>query len=68
MIFVFKTTVSTKSQVKQLGLHISKLLPGGKWNFDLEDCDRILRIDSEKNIALEIKALLNIHKFDCEEL
>jgi hypothetical protein len=53
MIFVFKTTVSTKSQVKQLGLHISKLLPGGKWNFDLEDCDRILRIDSEKNIALE---------------
>ncbi len=68
MIFVFKTSVKTKTQVKKLKRHIDKLLPAEKWNFDLEDCDNILRIDSEKNIALKIKEVLTIHKFYCEEL
>jgi hypothetical protein len=68
MIYVFKTSVNTKRQVKKLEPHINKLLPAEKWNFDLSDCDRILRIDSEENIVLKITGLLNIHQFDCEEL
>jgi hypothetical protein len=68
MIFVFKTSVKTKTQVRQLKPHINNILPGEKWNFDLEDCDKILRIDSEENKVLEIVGLLNIHKFYCEEL
>ena len=55
-------------QVKKLKLHIDKRLPKAKWNFDLEDCDKILRIDSEENIISAIKDLLHIHKFYCEEL
>ena len=68
MIFVFKTSVKTKMQAKKLKPHIDEILPKAKWNFDLEDCDKILRIDSEENIVLKIIDLLNIHKFDCEEL
>lgn len=68
MIYVFKTSVKTKNQVKKLKPHLQKILPNEKWNFDLEDCDRILRIDSDENIVLKITDLLNIHKFDCEEL
>ena len=68
MIFVFKTSVKTKMQTKKLKLHIDKIVPNAKWNFDLEDIDKILRIDSEENIALRIINLLNIHKFHCEEL
>jgi len=68
MIYVFKTSVKTKSQVKKLQPHINKVVPGEKWNFDLEDCDKILRIDTEENIVLKITGLLNIHKFYCEEL
>ena len=68
MIFVFKTSVQTKMQAKRLRPHINKILPNEKWNFDLEDCDKILRIDCEKNIVLKIKDLLNNHKFNCEEL
>jgi hypothetical protein len=37
-------------------------------NFDLADCDKILRIDSEENIVFKITGLLNIHQFNCEEL
>jgi hypothetical protein len=68
MIYVFKTVVKTKKQVKKLKPHINKIVPSEKWNFDLEDCDKILRIDCEENIVLKIVELLNIHKFNCEEL
>ncbi len=69
MIYVFKTSVKTKNQVKALKPHMNKLLRDEKWNFDLEDCDKVLRIDNEeKNITSEIIDLLNIHQFTCEEL
>jgi hypothetical protein len=68
MIFVFKTSVKTKMQIKKLKPHIEKRLPKTKWNFDLNDCDKILRIESEENIVLPIMDLLAIHKFNCEEL
>jgi len=68
MIYVFKTTVKSKYQVKKLKPDINKILPNEKWNFDLEDCDKILRIDSDENIVLKIKDLLSIQKFQCEEL
>ncbi len=68
MIYVFKTFVKTKKEVKRLKPHINKIVPSKKWNFDLEDCDKILRIDCEENIVLKIVDLLNIHKFNCEEL
>ena len=68
MIFVFKTSVKTKMQIKKLKAHIDKILPKGKWNFDLEDIDKILRIDSEENIVLIVIDLLSIHSYSCEEL
>ena len=68
MIFVFKTSVKTKMQVKKLKPHIDERLPKTKWNFDLADIDKILRIDSEENIVLRIIDLLNIHSYSCEEL
>ena len=68
MIYIFKTSVKTKLQVKNLKAHINQILPNEKWNFDLEDCDKILRVDCEEDIVLKIIDLLNIHKFNCEEL
>jgi hypothetical protein len=68
MIYVFKTSVKTKLQAKKLKPHINRIIPKAKWNFDLEDCDKILRIDSNENIVLQIKSLLKSHKLDCEEL
>ena len=68
MIYVFKTVVKTKTQVKKLKPLINQIVPSDKWNFDLEDCDKILRIDCEENIVLKIVDLLNNHKFNCVEL
>jgi hypothetical protein len=68
MIFVFKTSVKTKMQLKKLKPHIDRVLPNAKWNFDLADIDKILRVDSEEYIVLEIIDMLNTQNFRCEEL
>ena len=68
MIFVFKTSIKTKMQLKKLKLDIDMMLPNAKWNFDLKDCDNILRIDSEENVVFKIIDLLNFHNHSCEEL
>ena len=68
MIYIFKTSVKTKNEAKSLKPHIDKILPNAKWNFALDDCDKILRVDSEENVVLKIIGLLNVHKYSCEEL
>ena len=68
MIYVFKTSVKTKMQIKKLKPHINKILSKAKWNFDLEDCDKILRIDSQCNIVSTIINLIKRHNHDCTEL
>ena len=68
MIFVFKTSVKSKIQIKKLKPHIEQKLPNAKWNFDLQDHDKILRIDTNEDVVLTIKKLLKSHNFYCEEL
>lgn len=68
MIFVFKTSVKTNRQLQLLKTHINNTLPNAKWNFDLDDVDKILRIESDDNIASIIIALLQKHNYSCEEL
>jgi hypothetical protein len=68
MIFVFKTSVKAKRQVKQLKPHLDTTLSFAKWNFDLSDIDHILRVASDAPIALDVIALLQVHNYSCEEL
>lgn len=68
MIYVFKTSVKNKTQIKKLKPYPDSNLQDIKWNFDLEDCDSILRIVSKKNICKKVNNLLNSFYFDCIEL
>ena len=68
MIYVFKTSVKTRLQAKGLKPDLDKFLPSAKWNFDLHDCDKILRIDSDENIVMSIIDVLRKHHYKCEEL
>ncbi|TDW47291.1 hypothetical protein EV144_105310 [Flavobacterium sp. 270] len=65
MVYVFKTSVDTKSKLESAVIVLNNLLPSIKWNFDLEDCDNILRIESEIEIT---DLILNNGIFDCIEL
>jgi hypothetical protein len=68
MIYVFKTSVKTKKAVIQLSPLLNKLLSESIWSFDLQDCDRILRINCQPEIKQEVIKLLQDNGFDCEEL
>jgi hypothetical protein len=68
MIEVFKTNVQ---EVEQSQMIVQKLLehfPNSAINFDLEDCDKILRIHSLSISNRKIIALLNALGFYCEAL
>lgn len=65
---VFKTDVQKVWQAEKIIGVLRQLFPGSRINFDLEDCDKILRVEG-KNICLEkIKALLNGSGFLCTVL
>jgi len=47
MVEVFKTDVSTEAAAKSLLAQIHQTFDEYKANFDLDDCDQILRIECE---------------------
>lgn len=65
MIYVFKTSVDSQTKFESASALLDQLLPESQWNFDLEDCDNILRVDSELNVA---ELLQNNAIFECIEL
>lgn len=50
---VFKTNVPDKEVADKLICDLSLLIPQSKINFDLTDCDRILRIESISDIHIQ---------------
>lgn len=68
MIYVFKTSVETQEDILTLAYDLNAHCNPGKWNFDLQDCDRILRIDTPTGSAQSIIGLLKGKGFECEEL
>lgn len=68
MVLVFKTNVDSPLKVKRIAPKLNRLFPKVKWNFDLEDCDRILRLESDNDIIKEIVLLMKVLGFKCEAL
>lgn len=50
MVEVFKTNVTTQKQAKKVLYRLKQNLPNYKINFDLEDCDNILRVQFSNGI------------------
>lgn len=70
MIEVFKTNVKLKKDAKRILSLLDSKLKNHKINFDLSDCDKILRVENNINtinISL-IKRLLLHEGFLCEVL
>jgi hypothetical protein len=68
-VLVFKTSIYRKSDIKRIRPLLEKEIKmKGKWNFDLQDCDKILRIEGEGIEAYKVISLLSSAGFACEEL
>jgi hypothetical protein len=68
MVEVFKTNVKKINEAKKLIDDLRQFFPGSKINFDLQDRDKVLRIDGYNNISAEVIHALTSKGFVCEEL
>lgn len=68
MILVFKTTVDSPAEISFLKPYLDKIDAIQKWNFDLWDCDKILRIDGPAEVSSTVIHTLNRYGFHCVEL
>lgn len=68
MISVFRTSVNTKRKTRLLQPYLDSLTAIRQWNFDLEDRDNILRIDSKSQVSVIVIGILNRLGFECVEL
>ncbi|NCD69563.1 hypothetical protein [Mucilaginibacter agri] len=65
MVEVFKTNVKRQAQAKSLIALLRQYFPHSQINFDLDDCDKILRIQGDGFCPLKIAQLVNDKGFEC---
>ena len=68
MIEVFKTNVQETQQSNMIVEKLLEHFPNSIINFDLEDCDKILRIHASSISNNTIINLMNSFGYQCEEL
>lgn len=68
MITVFKTNVSTDNELNVISPLLNSQFKEIKWNIDLWDSDKILRVDSPRDWTKEITELFNSIGLRCINL
>ncbi|NBA77310.1 hypothetical protein GOQ04_17275 [Emticicia sp. ODNR4P] len=68
MVFVFKTNISNRWQTRRLRKQFEEQLQVSYSSFDLEDCDKVLRIESSFEVTNQVIQLMQENGFFCEEL
>ena len=68
MIEVFKTNVQKVSQAKKLIDLLLQHFPNSKINFDLKDCDRVLRVEGVNFMVEKVMMLVKERGFVCKVL
>ena len=67
-ILIFSTSVEKPEQVNEVKPLLTSVPAISGWNFDLEDCDNILRIEANDISPRYIESLLEAAGFSCREL
>ena len=70
MVKVFKTDIDNRTKAENIVHEIRQVQPGSDPSIDLEDCDRVLRIEIKKEEvnAAVIKTILNSYGYTMEPL
>lgn len=68
MVEVFKTNVREAGEADKVIALLLHHFPGSKINFDLQDCDKVLRVEGSGFAAADIIALVSGRGFFCRAL
>ncbi len=67
-ILVFKTNVTSRKKVSMLAPLLTSFPTISQWSFDLEDRDKVLRVESAETNPGLVESLLIAAGFNCREL
>jgi len=68
MVEVFKTNVRSTRKAKLIVQKLAEEFPNHKINFDLSDCDRILRVQGNNILEGKIISIVTSLNYNCEVL
>jgi hypothetical protein len=68
IVEVFKTNVNEVEPSEMLIRQLLDHFPESRVNFDLDDCDKILRIEAKVILPEKIVEVLNANGYSCEIL
>lgn len=67
-VLIFKTNIRYRKHINAIEPHITNLPGIIKWNVDLKDVDKILRIETLDLHPAKIEGLVKSAGYNCEEL
>jgi len=67
-ILVFSTSVSDRRQINEVSPLLTAIKAIKDWNFDLEDCDHVLRVVANNISPRYIESVIQTAGFNCVEL
>ncbi len=68
IVEVFKTNVLKEDEAKDLIAKLSSHFPQCRINFDLQDCDKILRVEGKQILPEKIVEVINGNGYQCNVL
>jgi hypothetical protein len=68
MIEIFKTNVETADDASAIVQKLLVHFPDSRINFDLQDCDKILRVEGKTFSTDQVVMLVSQNGFHCEIL
>ncbi|MCB0490411.1 MAG: hypothetical protein R2820_07055 [Cyclobacteriaceae bacterium] len=67
-IFVFRTNLNSVADIEAISHLMDKSASVLNWSVDIEDIDKVLRIESLREHANEIIEMVRLAGYQCEEL
>lgn len=67
-ILIFKTNLLNTAMVDRAKPLLQNISGIQRWNVDIQDCDKILRIESNSLSARQVENILQNAGYYCEEL
>jgi hypothetical protein len=68
MVEVFQTNVHESSQARELVALLRPHFRGSKINIDLDDCDKVLRVEGKEILVEKVIGLVTGYGFACKVL
>lgn len=65
MVEVFKTNIAMAEQAQEIVYALQQYFPGSRVTIDLDDCDKVLRLEGTVIVTERVINLLQEHNYEC---